>query len=100
VQRRPNLGLDRPRISAIDKPLPSESLSEGSRMSARGTKINSPDPALSAVCTAYPAEPLLTFFDPPIELAGSGPRRRLHLDRRINCTAVRFAVLVRIEIHI
>jgi hypothetical protein len=29
-----------------------------------GTKIGSLDPPLTAVCTAYPTEPLLTFFDP------------------------------------
>src|SRR5215211_561871 len=42
-------------------------------VSRRGTKINSSDPPLPAVLASYPAEPLLTLFDPPIELATFRP---------------------------
>lgn len=66
---------------------------------ARGTKITSSDPPLLTIRTAYPAEPLLTLFDPPIELASRRPGGHLHLDGRINCSAICFAVLARIEIH-
>jgi hypothetical protein len=62
------------------------------------TKIPSFDPPLPAVCTAYPTQPFLPFFHPPIELASSGPGSRLHLDRRVNFAAICFAVLARIEI--
>ena len=62
-------------------------------------EINNSDPALAAVCTAYPAPPFLPFFHPPIELPSFRPRGRLRLDRWIDCTAVRFAVLVRIKLH-
>jgi hypothetical protein len=49
---------------------------------ARRTKINSSDPPLTAVCTAYATPPLLPFFQRPIELASfrtnwSSPRVRL-----------------------
>jgi hypothetical protein len=66
------------------------------------TKILGSDPPLPTVRTAYPTPPLQTWpvlFDPPIKLPGSGPRGYVHLDRRINCPAVCFAVLARIEIH-
>ena len=48
------------------------------------TKINSSYPALLTVRTAYPTQPLLPLFHPPIELAGLRPRGSLHLDRRIH----------------
>jgi hypothetical protein len=38
-----------------------------------GTKINSSDPSLTAVCTAYATPPLLPFFHPTIELAAFRP---------------------------
>jgi hypothetical protein len=49
---------------------------------ARGTKINSFDPLLPAVSTAYATPPFLPFFQRPIELAsfrplGPPPRVRL-----------------------
>ena len=50
---------------------------------ARWTKINSSDPPLPAVCTAYATPPFLPFFHSPIELASSRPRGRLYLDRWI-----------------
>jgi len=65
-----------------------------------GSKVTSPDPPLPAVGTVYPPEPLLTFFDPVVELPSSRPRGRVHLDGRINCSAVCFAVLARIDAHI
>ena len=65
---------------------------------ARRTKINSSDPSLTAVWTAYPAQPLLALFHPPIELASSGPRGCLNFNRWIDCTAIRLAVQTRIEI--
>jgi hypothetical protein len=61
-------------------------------------KIRSFDPSLTAVWTAYPSQPLLALFDPPVELASSGPRGCLNLDGRIHFPAIRFAVLTRIEI--
>jgi hypothetical protein len=63
------------------------------------TKIDSSDPPLSTVLTAYPAPPRLALFDPPIELAARRPCGRLDLDRRIDFAAVRFTVLARIEIR-
>jgi hypothetical protein len=54
------------------------------------TKINSLDPLLTTVWTSYPSEPLLPFFHPPIELASRRPHGQLHLDRRIDFTAIRF----------
>ena len=68
-----------------------------------GSKITSPDPPLTAVRTAYPAQPLLAFFHPPIELASFRPRGRVHLERRIDCTAICFGDLLQViaaEIHI
>jgi len=43
---------------------------------------------LTAVRTAYTTPPLLALFHPPIELAGIRPRGRLHLDRRIDFSAI------------
>jgi hypothetical protein len=51
-------------------------------------KINSSDPPLTTVCTAYPAPPLLPFLYPPIEVTGFRPRSRLDLDRRIDFAAI------------
>ena len=45
---------------------------------------------MTAVWTSYPAQALLPFFDPPIELAGLGPRRNLHRERRVDFSTVRF----------
>jgi hypothetical protein len=56
---------------------------------ARRTEINSPDPALTAVSTAYPTQPFLPIFHPPIELASFRPRGRLNLDRGIDFSAAR-----------
>jgi hypothetical protein len=42
--------------------------------------------------------PKIRSFDPPVELASSGPRGCLNLDGRIHFPAIRFAVLTRIEI--
>ena len=66
---------------------------------SRTTKISGSDPPLTAGCTAYPTQPFLPFFHPPIELTGFGPGGRVHLDRRINRTSVRLAVPVRMEVH-
>ena len=69
----------------------------------RGTKINSPDPALTAVCTPYPTPPFLPIFHPPIELGSPRPHGRLHLDRWIDFSAICFGTLLHLvvaEIHI
>jgi hypothetical protein len=67
-------------------------------------KINSPDPALPAVCTAYPTPPFPPFFHPPIELAGFRPHGRLHRDRGgVNFAAIRLGQVLHLlvaEIHI
>ena len=62
-------------------------------------EINNSDPALAAVCTAYATPPFPPFSHPPIKLPSLGPGGHLYLDRGIDCTAVRFAVLVRIKLH-
>jgi hypothetical protein len=49
---------------------------------------------LTADCTAYPAGPLLTLFDPPIKLASRRPRGRLHPVRRIDFPAICFGMLL------
>ena len=70
---------------------------------ARGTKINSSDPPLTAICTAYATPPFQPFLHPPIELAGFRPRGRLHLDRRMDFSAICFGTLLHLggaEIHI
>ena len=69
-------------------------------LAVRPTKINSSNPALPAVPTSYAAPPFPPFSHPPIELACSRPGSRVHLDRRLDCTAVHVAVLVRIDIHV
>jgi hypothetical protein len=72
-------------------------------LSARRTKISSPDPPFMAVCTAYATPPLLPFLHPPIELASLRPRGRLHLDRRIDFSAICFGPLLQIvaaELHL
>jgi hypothetical protein len=61
-----------PVVSPVSMACQTQGSAEG-QLSIRRTKINSFDPALLAVSTAYPAEPLLTLFDPPIELASTGP---------------------------
>jgi hypothetical protein len=58
---------------------------------------------LPAVSAAYPTRPFLPFFHPPIELASLGPGGCVHLDRRINCSAICFGTplhMVVAEIHI
>jgi hypothetical protein len=40
----------------------------------RRTQISSFDPSLTTIWTAYPAQPLLAFLDPPVERAAGGPR--------------------------
>jgi hypothetical protein len=57
------------------------------------TKIRSLDPLLPTVWTAYSPQPLLALLDPPMELASSRQRGWLNLDRRIDRSAVDFAVL-------
>jgi hypothetical protein len=72
-------------------------------LSARRTKISSPDPPLTTVCTAYATPPLLPFFDPPIELAGFRPVGRLDLDGWIDFPPICFSKLLHVgvaEIHI
>jgi hypothetical protein len=64
----------------------------------RGTKINSSDPPLTAVCTAYPTPPFPPFLHPPIELASFGPSGRLHLDRRVDFSAICFSTLLHVVV--
>jgi hypothetical protein len=52
------------------------------------TKINSPDPPLPTVSTAYPTPPLPTFPHPPIELAGPCPCSHINLDEWIDLPAI------------
>ena len=66
---------------------------------APGTKINSSNPPLTAVGTPYPAEPLLRLLHPIVQPTSVRPCGHIHLDRRINCTAISVAVLAWIEIH-
>jgi hypothetical protein len=68
----------------------------------RDEDINGTDPPLTAVGTAYPTPPFLPVLHPLIELAGSRPRGRLHLYRRIDLSAIRFGTLLHrvvAEIH-
>jgi hypothetical protein len=55
-----------------------------------------------AVRTAYAAPPFPPFLHPPIELPSFRPRGRLHLDRRIDFSAICFGTLLHLaaEIHI
>jgi hypothetical protein len=50
------------------------------------TKISSSDPHLMSIRTAYATPPLLLLLDPVIA-ASCRPRRRFHLDRRLDLTA-------------
>lgn len=56
--------------------------------------MNSSDPPLTAVSTAYATPAFLSFFNPPIQLASFRLRRRLHLGRWINFSAICFAALL------
>jgi hypothetical protein len=58
---------------------------------------------LPAVRTAYPAEPLLTLFDAPVELATFRPHGPLDFDGRVDFSAIRCGTLLQVmvaEIHI
>jgi hypothetical protein len=66
---------------------------------ARRSKINSSDPPLAAVWTAYATEPLPAFLHPPVELASFRPRGHLHLDRWIDFPAVFRVLLLRVEVR-
>jgi hypothetical protein len=58
---------------------------------------------LTAVFTPYATPPLLALFDPPIEKTSWRLPGRLHLDRRIDLSAIRFGTLPHLgiaEIHI
>jgi endonuclease/exonuclease/phosphatase family metal-dependent hydrolase len=72
--------------------------SSGSR-----TKINSPDPPLPAVRTAYLTPPFPPLFHPPIEPAGLGPRGHIHQYRGVDFPAIWGGKLLQIcviEVHI
>jgi hypothetical protein len=58
------------------------------------TKINSSNPPLTAICTAYATPPLLPFFHPPIKLASLRPRGGVHLNRRTDFPAICFGTLL------
>ena len=78
----------------------------GHRWSGRGalfgwTKISGFDRLLTSVRIPHAAKPLSSLFHPPIELACSRPRRRLHFDRPVNFPAICLVALaVLIESHI
>jgi hypothetical protein len=58
---------------------------------------------LTAARTAYSTPPFLPLFHPPIKLPSSGPGGSLHLDRRIDFSAICFGDLLQVigaEIHI
>jgi hypothetical protein len=57
------------------------------------------DPSLTAIGSAYAAEPRPAFSDPPIDRAGRAPCGDLDFNGRINRPAIRFAILSRIEVH-
>ena len=70
---------------------------------ARRPKINSSDPPLTAVRTAYPTPPFLPFFHPPIEPASLRPRGYVDLDGWVDISAISFGKLLHVlvaEIHI
>jgi hypothetical protein len=62
------------------------------------SKIRSFDPPLASIGPAYPTQPLLPFFHPPIERAASGPRCCLDFDRRVDFAAICFGVVI--DLHI
>ena len=69
----------------------------------RRTKINSPDPPLLTVRTAYATPPFLPFFHPPIQLAGIRPYGPLDHYRRLDCSAISGGKLLQVgvaQIHI
>jgi hypothetical protein len=53
---------------------------------------------LTAVCTAYATQPFLPFFHPPIVLASLRPRGHLHLNRRIDFSAICFGTRLHIVV--
>jgi hypothetical protein len=61
---------------------------------ARGTKINSSDLTLTAVRTGNATPLFLPFLHPPIELASLRPHGRLHLDWRIDFSAICFGAVL------
>jgi hypothetical protein len=73
---------------------------DGSRLSVSSdrTKISGFNPLLATVWTAYTAEPLSSFYDPPVERAAGGPGCCLELDRRIHLTSIGFGVVI--DLHI
>jgi hypothetical protein len=54
-----------------------------------GAQIGGLDPALLTVGSAYPSEPLLALFDPPVELASWRPHSYVHRYRRVDNAAIR-----------
>ena len=91
------------RFSALSEPA-----SEGSplthdndksrSLAFRQSKISGLYPPLTPVRTPHSTEPLAAFSDPPVKRAAGRPRCQLDLDRRIDLSAIGFAVLTRIEI--
>ena len=74
-----------------------------SRCAARGTKISSSNPTLTTVFAPHPTQPLLALFHPPIKAASTRPRGCLHLDRRIDFSAICFGTLLHLvvaKIHV
>jgi hypothetical protein len=73
------------------------------QLAARGSKINSSDPPLPAVCTAYPTPPFPPFLHPPVQLASLAPCGGLHRDWWINFPAIYGRTLLQVvlaKIHI
>jgi hypothetical protein len=55
---------------------------------------------LTAIWAAYAAPPFLPFFHPPSELASFRPRGRLHLNRRIDFSAICFSTLLHVVVAV
>jgi hypothetical protein len=55
---------------------------------------------LATVSTAYPTEPFLPFFHPPIELASCRPGGRVHLHRRIGFSAICFGTVLYVAVAV
>jgi hypothetical protein len=69
----------------------------------RRSKINSFDPALPTVGTAYPTPPFLPVLHPPIEPASLRPGGCLDLDLWVDRSAISLSKLLQVvvaEIHI
>jgi hypothetical protein len=73
------------------------SMAQRTKLLALGwTKINSFDPPLTPVSTAYATPPFLPFSHPRVKLISWRPGGRLHVDRWADCSAIGFSTLLEI----